>query len=285
MAKLQQVTVLGTGVLGAQIVFQCAYHGKQVVAYDVDEAALNKARAAMKRLSKTYLDEVPLASEASVDAALGRIDYRDDLAQAVAEADLVIEAVPEQLAIKQQVYRQLAAVAPEHTIFATNSSTLLPSSFAADTGRPRQFLALHFANHIWRLNTAEVMGTKDTDAQVYQAVVDFAQEIGMVPIQLHKEQPGYVLNSLLVPLLNAGAELLLREVASVEDIDKTWRIGTGSPLGPFQIYDIVGLNTAYHIAQANPKTQAWADYLKTHYIDQGRMGVASGAGFYDYKKP
>ena len=106
----------------------------------------------------------------------------------------------------------------------------------------------------------------------------------MVPIKVLKEQPGYVLNSLLVPFLNAGAGLLVKGVADPETIDKTWRIATGAPLGPFQIYDIVGLNTAYNISAANPseESQAFAKMLKEQYIDQGKLGRATGAGFYTY---
>ena len=116
-------------------------------------------------------------------------------------------------------------------------------------------------------------------------VVAFAGEIGMVPIPLHKEQPGYVLNSLLVPFLGAASELVLRGVADPETIDATWRIGTGAPMGPFQIFDIVGLRTAYAISAASDEegAQLWADHLKTNYLDQGKLGVESGEGFYSYR--
>ena len=278
---LQRVTVLGTGVLGAQIAFQCAFHGKSVTAYDIDAAALERARDALTRLAQTYAADLPGTTPEATTRVAAAIALSSDLAQAVRDADLVIEAVPEKLELKRSVYAELARLAREGTIFATNSSTLLPSAFADATGRPEKFLALHFANHIWRQNTAEVMGTPQTDPEVFEQVARFAAEIGMEPIRLHKEQPGYVLNSLLVPLLNAAAALLLKGVASPEDIDKTWRIGTGAKLGPFQIYDIVGLRTAYNIASANPATQGWAEYLKVNYIDKGRLGAGAGGGFYD----
>ena len=117
----------------------------------------------------------------------------------------MIEAIPEVLKLKQETYEKLAEVAPEKTIFATNSSTLLPSDMKDFTGRPQKFLALHFANQVWKFNTAEVMGTDETDPAVFDEIVDFAAEIGMVPIPIHKEKAGYVLNSLLVPFLNAAA--------------------------------------------------------------------------------
>jgi 3-hydroxyacyl-CoA dehydrogenase len=281
---MQHITVLGTGVLGSQIAFQTAFHGFDVVAYDVDETALDAAKARFAKLAETYRAVgVEGGAEGGADAALARITYSHVLAEAVADADLVIEAVPEAPAVKQAVYEELGRVAPARTIFATNSSTLLPSTLAPFTGRPEQFLALHFANEIWTHNTAEIMGTPETDPAVYRAVVEFASQIGMVPIEIKKEKAGYLLNSLLVPFLQAAGELLVDGIAEPEAIDQTWRIGTGAPAGPFQIYDIVGLTTAYNISMmGDEKQRAFAALLKERYIDQGKLGVATGEGFYTY---
>ena len=151
------------------------------------------------------------------------------------------------------------------------------------TGRPDRFLALHFANRVWKFNTAEVMGTTQTDPAVFATVEEFATEIGMVPIAIHKEKAGYVLNTLLVPLLNAGMGLAAGGYASVEDIDKTWRIATGAPLGPLQILDVIGLTTPYNIlTHSSTGDEKLATWLKETYIDQGKLGVATGEGFYKY---
>ena len=284
MPSIKTLTVLGTGVLGSQIAFQAAFHGFAVTAYDVDEDALAKARDRFTRLAGIYRAQVAGASEGKTEAALANLRLTADLGDAVVDADLVIEAVPELLELKRDVYRKLAELAPAKAIFATNSSTLLPSDLKDFTGRPDRFLALHYANNIWAQNIAEVMGTAETDPAVYAAVVDFARNSGLEPIEIKKEKAGYVLNSLLVPLLNAAAGLLLQGVADPHTIDKTWRISTGAPSGPFQIYDVVGLTTAYNIASASrdADSQAFAQYLKEHYIDQGKLGVASGEGFYKY---
>ncbi len=281
---MQHITVLGTGVLGSQIAFQTAYHGFDVVAYDVDEPALVAAKDRFAKLAETYRAEgVAGAAEGKAEEALARIRTSHVLADAVADADLVIEAVPENPDIKKSVYEELGRVAPARTIFATNSSTLLPSALAPFTGRPEQFLALHFANRVWAHNTAEVMGTEQTDPAVYRAVVEFAGQIGMVPIEIKKEKAGYLLNSLLVPFLQAAGELLVDGIAEPEAIDQTWRIGTGAPMGPFQIYDIVGLTTAYNISMmGDEKQRAFAGLLKERYIDQGKLGVATGEGVYTY---
>lgn len=282
---MQHLTVLGTGVLGSQIIFQAAYHGKTVVAYDVSAENLTHLDERWQYLAPLYLRDLPDASEEKLRNAVERITTTDDLEQAVAHADIVIEAVPERLDIKQEVWQQVGEKAPSHTIFCTNSSTLLPSDIAPATGNPERFLALHFANEIWRANTAEVMGHPGTDPQVYEQVATFAEEIGMVPIRIHKEQPAYVLNSLLVPLLGSAAKLLMRGVASVEDIDKTWKIATGAPAGPFEIYDTVGMMTPYALNKdsEDPEMREFAQYIKREYIDRGYLGKGAGRGFYNYQ--
>jgi 3-hydroxyacyl-CoA dehydrogenase len=282
---ITRVTVLGTGVLGLQIAFQTAYSGFEVTAYDISDEILDGARQRAAGLVQTYLtDQVAGAADGKAEAALTRLHFTSDLAAAVAEADLVIEAIPEVLTLKQETYAKLATLAPERTIFATNSSTLLPSDIKDSTGRPDRFLALHFANQVWKFNTAEVMGTADTDPAVFDRIVEFAGEIGMVPIPVRKEKAGYVLNSLLVPFLNAAAGLAAFGVADPHDVDKVWRIATGAPMGPFQIYDVIGLATPYNIMiHGDENSQKIAAWLKENYIDAGKMGIASGEGFYDYR--
>jgi len=283
MARFTNITVLGTGVLGSQIAYQAAFSGFHVTAYDVSDAALEKAAARSSALADTYDRRVVGGSNGKATRALDNVTYSSDLGQAVSDADLVIEAIPEILDLKRATFAALSGLAPTKTIFATNSSTLLPSDLMESTGRPDRFLALHFANELWIHNTAEIMGTPKTDPTVYAHVVEFAEDIGMVPIQLKKEKAGYVLNSLLVPFLDAAAELLIDGIADPETIDKTWRIATGAPAGPFQIYDVVGLTTAYNISLAGGRKQReFADYLKKNYLDKGMLGVATGEGFYRY---
>ncbi|UYZ22429.1 3-hydroxyacyl-CoA dehydrogenase [Mesobacillus jeotgali] len=285
----KNITVAGSGVLGSQIAFQTAYHGFNVSVYDINDEALERAKERITKLKPRYQEDLG-ASEQDLDAAYNRLSFYSDLSQAVADADLVIEAVPEVVDIKTDFYGKLGQVAPEKTVFATNTSTLLPSQFAEATGRPEKFLALHFANEIWKNNTAEVMMHPGTDKAVFNDLLEFAKAIGMVALPLYKEQPGYILNSLLVPFLEAGQMLLMKEVADPETIDKTWMIATGAPKGPFAILDIVGITTAYNIANAKgeagvPQFKELANLLKTEYIDKGKLGVATGEGFYKYPNP
>jgi 3-hydroxyacyl-CoA dehydrogenase len=286
----KNITVAGSGVLGYQIAFQTAFHGFHVTVYDINDAVLEKAKEKFKSLSEAYKKDL-MATKEQLDKTFQNLSYNSDLAVAVANADLVIEAVPENPKIKIDFYNKLAKVAPEKTVFATNSLTLLPSEFAEATGRPSKFLALHFANTIWIHNTAEIMGHATTDPKVFKDVVSFAKAIGMLALPLHKEQPGYILNSLLVPLLSAATNLLVNEVADPETIDKTWMKATGAPLGPFAILDVVGITTAYNInIIAEEKNQdelkiKTVKYLKENFIDKNKLGVATGEGFYKYPNP
>lgn len=288
--KISKVTVAGSGVLGSQIAFQIAFHGYNVKLYDISQESLEKAKKMFERLSVAYTQDLG-ATEEQLTKAWSNIEYTTNLEVAASNADIVIESIPENPKIKTDFYTKLNKVAPAKTIFATNSSTLLPSQFATATGRPSQFLALHFANNIWKNNTAEIMGHEGTDTAIFDEVVAFSKTIGMVALPLHKEQKGYILNTLLVPILMSATELLVKEVADAETIDKTWMIGTGAPAGPCAFLDVIGINTMYNVTKiAAEKTKdpvkiKTVDYLKENFIDKGKLGVSTGEGFYKYPNP
>lgn len=290
MITFKNVTVAGSGVLGYQIAFQTAFYGFNVTVYDINDEVLEKAEAKFDILAESYKKDLK-ATEEQLAATKANLQYNSNLAEAVQDADLLIEAVPENPQIKIGFYEQLAKVAPAKTVFATNSSTMLPSQFAEYTGRPAQFVALHFANEIWKHNTGEVMKHPGTSDETFNSVLEFAKQIGMVALPIYKEQPGYIVNSLLVPLLSAALDLYVNEVADVETIDKTWMVATGAPVGPFGILDVVGVTTAYNINKMaadktqNPTKIKAAAMLKENYIDKNKLGVATGEGFYKYPNP
>ncbi|MBP5159610.1 MAG: 3-hydroxyacyl-CoA dehydrogenase [Lachnospiraceae bacterium] len=319
---LKKVTVAGGGVLGTQIGLMCAYTGHDVTFWLRSEGSIERTKPKIKRYSDLMLADLEGAKKLignpmgkmlyprgmiktwdgitaeKIDELLaeGRKNLEEnvhieiDMAKAVADADIVIESMSEDPEAKIAVYNQMKDLLPEKTILVTNSSTIFPSRFAEYTGRPAKYLSLHFANTIWKNNTAEVMGHPGTDADIYKKVVEFAAEINMVPLQLHKEQPGYILNSMLVPFLAAAQALWANEVSDPATIDLTWQLATGAPAGPFKILDIVGLETAYNIHIMNPRSK---DENSTEYkickllkekIDKGETGVNAGKGFYDYTK-
>ena len=316
--RFQNIVVAGGGVLGSQIAYQIAYKGFHVTVLLRSEASIGRAKPKFERLCGIYQqtleamkagcgsESAPYARglvdglkdmtpekldalKAQAQTAYEGIRYVTDMAEAVRDADLVIESVAENPEDKIAFYTELAKVLPEKTILVTNSSTMLPSTFRDHTGRPEKYLALHFANEVWKNNTAEIMGHDGTDPDAYEAVAQFAQEIGMIPLRLKKEQPGYILNTMLVPFLNAAQTLLAKGVADPETIDLTWTMATGAPLGPFRILDVVGLTTAYNIVVMNPAVKdpdsihAKIAALLKEYIDAGKTGINAGEGFYRYK--
>lgn len=288
---VDHLTVLGAGVLGGQIAWHSAFKGKTVVVYDPFPDALDKLAAAHASYAGIYRNDLH-ATPADIDATRARISRTDDLRTAVARADLVIECVPEVPSIKTDVYRQMAALLPAHTRVATNSSTLLPSDFAAATGRFEQYCALHFANLIWIMNVVEVMGHPGTSPATLATVTRFATEIGQVPIAVRKEHNGYVLNSWLVPLLTASLGLVVDGIATPEDVDRTYMIANrGCTMGPCGIIDAVGMKTAYDISaywgalRNDEQMLRNAAYLKERFLDRGLQGMLGGEGFYRYPDP
>ena len=310
---IKKVSVAGGGVLGSQIAFQTAFKGFDVIVWLRSEASIERAKPKFERLKGIYLntleawktnpaaycrgfsDDKTLSSDRidklkeQTRKAFDSIKYTTSYEEAFSDADLIIESIAENPKEKIAFYTEAAKVLSEKTIIVTNSSTMLPSTFAEYTGRPEKYLALHFANEIWRNNTAEIMGHAGTDPKYPGIISEFALAIGMVPLMLKKEQPGYLLNSLLVPFLYAAEALLANDVSDPETIDKTWMLATGAPAGPFRILDVVGLTTAYNIvimdpAASDPTSTAGkiAAMLK-EYIDAGKTGINAGEGFYKYK--
>jgi 3-hydroxybutyryl-CoA dehydrogenase len=289
--ELNRLTVLGGGVLGGQVAWHSAYSGKIVTVYDVSEEGLDNCRKAHETYAGIYQQDVG-ATLQQVKATQARISYSLDLAGSVADADLVIEAVPEVPEIKIEVYEKMAGVLPEKTSVATNSSTLLPSQFAEATGRPDKYCALHFANLIWAMNLAEIMAHSGTSEETLVAVTRFAIEIGMVPVPIQREQNGYVINTMLVPLLNAAQTLVTNGVSDPETIDRTYMImNRGCERGPFGVIDIVGMKTAYDILHywgnesGDAQMTANANYVKENFLDKGLLGLQTGQGYYSYPDP
>lgn len=310
---IKKVTIAGGGVLGSQIAYQSAFRGFDVTIWLRSEASIGRCEPKLDRLQGIYVASLEAAKtdkskwapgfgkleeatdehidelKAAAVAARTNLHLTTDWDDAFSDADLVIEAVAEDPQQKIAFYEELQKHLPEKTIVVTNSSTLLPSTFAEKTGRPEKFLGYHFANNIWIGNTAEIMPHPGTSDDVYQQLVQYSQDIAMVPIQLHKEQPGYVLNSMLVPLLSAAQMLWAKDVASPQDIDRVWEIATGAAHGPFRIIDVVGLTTVLNIAKMQVTTDDPNDIHNIlikkieAMIAEGKTGINAGEGFYSYK--
>lgn len=285
---IKRVTVLGAGVLGAQIAYQIAYSGFDVVSYDINDDALASAAKRFDKLHDTYAQKLKDANHDKLAQTKGHLSQSKDLAEAVSKADLVIEAVPENIELKRKIWKEVGENAPKTAIFTTNTSTILPSSFADSSGDASRFLAYHFANDIWKRRVVEVMGTAKTDPKYVAAVEQFAKDMGMKPVVIKKEQPGYILNSLLVPFLEAASKLYGGGIAEPRDVDAVWKEATGSVAGPFEIMDTVGLRTVYEIhsrkaeATGDEDERNFTKRLQEEYINKGKMGKETNSGFYDY---
>lgn len=322
--SFKKIVVAGGGVLGSQIAFQAAYCGKEVTIWLRSESSITRTKPKLDHLKKEYEKAIALmeSTQGKNPAAwcngIAKVDHFDpkkcleqvehaskniklelDLKKACQDADLVIESMAEITKEKIAFYKKLAPVLPEKTVVVTNSSTLLPSTFASYTKRANKYLSLHFANHIWKQNIAEVMAQDKTEKKYFDQVMKFAEEIQMEPVPVNKEKAGYLLNSLLVPFLLCAMDLYANGVSDPASIDKAWKISTSSPQGPFEILDIVGLTTAYNIVE---KYQSVPGLIKPLLkkmmlpynfkemakvvkgkIDAGKVGRASGEGFYKYK--
>lgn len=312
---MKKITVVGGGVLGSQIAFQIAYCGFDVTIWVRSHESVDRTKTKLLDLKKKYTESINIMNSKEgisfntwcrgisdyddfnfkkcikkVDDAYKNIKFEIDLNLAIKDADLVIESLTEDINIKKDIYTRMSYLLPKKTIVVTNSSTMLPSKLAKYTGRPEMFLALHFANSIWKNNTAEVMKHSKTDDKYFNEIVKFAKEINMIALPMVKEKSGYLLNSMLIPFLFSGLDLLVNGISDVESIDKAWTLGTGSPKGPFQILDTVGLKTAHEIVLMYVKIPSFlAPYnfkgmekLLKQYIDEGKLGISSGEGFYKY---
>lgn len=330
---IQKVTVVGAGTLGTQVALQTAITGHDVTVLDVSEESLEACRKNHQLILQSYIEReqdptkeqarawTDLASssnnsskscaETVVQETLGRLVYTTDPAQAMDGCELVSENVPEVPDIKAATYATLT----EHTakdnadiIFTTNSSTLLPSDFVEclPVHHRKNFLALHFANGIWDANIGEVMPHPGTDATITDKVVEFAKDIRMVPFHIHKEQNGYIINSLLVPWLNAAQSLVTNGVSTPSDVDKAWLISMGgyhhpcssTIRAPFIVMDQIGLALVANVLSYwgdvynDEQMKANGRYLQTQYVDKGKLGITNGnpttdqiEGIYSYPDP
>ena len=286
---VRRVLVIGSGTMGLQIGLQAAIHGCQVVVHDTEAAALDAAPGRLRGYGEAPVAAGLIDAE-RLERALASIECIADPVAAAAGVDLVSESVPEDPELKGRVLGQFNELCPQRTIFTTNSSTLLPSMFAAATGRPDRFAALHFHIPVWSSNVVDVMPHPGTAAETTELLMAFARRIGQIPIRLRKENFGYVFNALYTAINREALTLVTNGVASVEDVDRAWIGIMKMPIGPFGMLDGVGLDTVWHITDywarqlGDPQIRANADFVRT-YLDRGRLGVKSGSGFYDYPDP
>ena len=282
--KIKKVCVLGAGTLGTRVALQSALSGYEVSVYDINLKALKNAKEVMENIVKKLAKASGLESDSGL-MAIEKITFTKDPKVAVNEADIINESVLEEIGVKNEVWKLFGEIAPEKTIFTTNTSYLLPSMFAEVSGRPAKFCALHF-HDVFTAKVVDIMPHPGTDPALIPLLMDFGRSLEQVPVLVKKENNGYIFNTMLMSFIGAAGKLLVNDIASIEDIDKSWMVNFAMPKGPFGILDTIGLETAWHVTKNQPDkaSQAFAALLKT-YVDAGKLGEKSGEGFYKYPKP
>jgi 3-hydroxybutyryl-CoA dehydrogenase len=283
MKKIGKVAVLGGGLMGSGIAQVSAAAGFPTTVREVSDALALKARQSIeKSLAKGI--ERGKVTESERDKTLGNLRFVTDLKE-LADADLFIEAVVEDLAVKNDLWSQLNQIAHPDAIFASNTSSLTIIAMAAASGRPDRMLGMHFFNPVPLMKLVEVVRTITTSEETEQRAMDFVRALGKEPIRA-KDNSGFVVNLLLIPYMIDAIKALESNVASVEDIDKGMQLGAGHPMGPFTLLDFVGLDTVYKIAEI-----MFTEYRESRYapppllkrmVLAGMLGRKSGKGFYDY---
>lgn len=283
---IKKILIAGAGTMGQSIGLSCVTNGFAVILYDIKDDLLATAKESMiKKIDR--MAAAGMIPEEKIESFKNNISTTTDLSVAGANVDLVSESVPEDPDIKGELFAKLNNVCPARTIFTTNTSSLVPSMYAGKTGRPDRFLAFHFHPGF---KLVDVMGHSGTSAEAVETVRRFSELIGHAPIVLKHEKAGYLFNSLLNPWLLAALNLVSRDIASPEDVDRSWKEITAMPFGPFEMMDYIGLETVWRITdfwarkRNDQNAQMSADFLK-QYVDRGEIGMKSGKGFYDYTPP
>ena len=285
----RRVLVVGAGTMGRQVALQCALFGLEVAVYDISATQLDTLAAWVEQRLREFITAGWVEAERAHQAA-NRIRRTTDAVSAAEGAELLSESVPERLSVKRDVLRQFHGLCPSQTLFTTNSSYYLASMMAAATGRPEQFAALHFHSPVWLANVVDIAPHPRTAPETVEQLAAFARRIGQIPIVLRKESPGYVFNAMLWAFLLEALRLVGNDVASLEDVDRSWMGVLNTPIGPFGILDRIGLDTAHEII-----TQ-WAPLLGKGQAERpaavlealvraGQLGEKTGRGFYTYPAP
>ena len=284
LKEIKNILVLGSGTLGLRIALASALNGYKVIIYDIQESAFIQAKKIQTNLLKTLIKE-GVVSENDSKKAWQNQSFTTDAKLAATNADLVSESVTEDLELKKKVWTKFGKLCPKETIFTTNTSSLLPSLFAEETGRPERFCALHF-HDVFYANVVDIMPNPKTESWIIELLKDFGESIQQTPVIMKSESPGYIFNAMLISVLGAAGALVTYDVASIEDVDRSWMGNFKMPSGPFGILDEIGLDTAWHVIHVfkDEKSKRFAQLLDT-YIQKGNLGRKSGEGFYKYPNP
>lgn len=282
--SVKTIMVIGAGQMGSGIAQVCAQAGYSVFLNDLKPEFVERGLAGIKKNLNRQVDKGRMSSE-QLDEVVSRITSSTDL-QDAKNVDLIIEAAVENMDIKTKIFAQLDGIAPEHTILATNTSSLPITEIAAATKRPEQVIGMHFMNPVPVMKLVEIIRGLATADEVYQTIEDITKTLEKVPVEVN-DFPGFVSNRILMPMINEAIYTLYEGVATKEAIDEVMKLGMNHPMGPLTLADFIGLDTCLYIMETLHEGFGDDKYrpcpLLRKYVKAGWLGKKSGRGFYTYK--
>jgi 3-hydroxybutyryl-CoA dehydrogenase len=283
LAEVKTIAVIGAGIMGRGIAHVAALGGYRTILEDILPASLRRAEDEIRgNLDKAI--ELGKVSRADADAALGRLEYASTVEDAAREADLVIEAVPEEMESKIEIFTLLDKICRPHTILASNTSSLSVTEMASVTYRARKILGMHFFNPVHKMKLLEIVRALETDDETIAAGVEVGRRMRKDVVVI-KEAPGFITSRINAMIGNEAFYMLEEGIASAADIDKSLKLGLNHPMGPFEMVDLVGLDTRLHILEYLHKSlgeKFRPAPLLVQYVKEGRLGRKSGKGVFDY---
>ena len=282
---MKNITVIGSGTMGNGIAHCFAQNEFNVQLVDLSEDQLERALEVIQKNLDRQVTKAIL-TEAQKDACLKRIQTSTNLDKALANADLVIEAASENIAVKEKLFRQMDAIAPADCILASNTSSISITKLASFTKRPEKVIGMHFMNPVPVMRLIEVIQGFKTEEHTLNQILDLSKQLDKIPL-LAQDYPGFVANRILLPMINEAIETLFQGVGGVYEIDNMMKLGMGHPMGPLQLADFIGLDVCLSVLEVLHEGFGAAKYapapLLVNMVQAGNLGVKSGIGFYDYR--
>jgi 3-hydroxybutyryl-CoA dehydrogenase len=282
---IKKVTVIGIGAMGSGIAYVAAWNGYTVHVRDINQEFVDQGMNRIRQSVMTGVDKKKLTPPEG-EKILKNISATTELEEAAKDADLTIEAVFENMDVKKEVFSELDSICPDHTILASNTSTLSITEIASATDRPGQVIGMHFFNPVPAMKLVEIVVGDKTSDDTYTQTKEFGKSLGKTTVKA-TDSPGFIVNRILLPTLNEAMKIADQGIATKEDVDKAMMLGANFPMGPFQLADYVGLDVAF--AALNTLYEALGDYYKpsetlVKLVEQGNLGMKTGKGFYEYTK-